>query len=615
MTPSYQIRVYHNGQLKFSKEFARRLEIGRQKDASEPPPSRTDRYAAGLVGADGTRLLIAPIDETDISRVHVQLDPLPGGKVRVKNISTSQPVAFADRAELKTGSPPVELPVPFTLYLGSRTIEVCHRDDQEADLQSLADVTRLPGRPVDLPSMQYTMNLAGGHLDFEGMLTWLQSAMEVLQSAANSTAFFQKAAQAAVNLVGLTSSQVLLLDRNAWKPVAWHHATVPTGTAPTHAPSQRVLARLRDERKTFWRTGRLEDGDDSLLSVRAVVASPILDRQGQVIGALYGDRHEGHAATSALPLTRLEAVLLELLATGVATGLARVEQERVTLEARVQFEQFSTQELAYQLAANPDMLKGSDAEVTVLFCDLRRFSHFSEKLGPAKTVEWIADVMEVLSDCVLAHQGVLVDYIGDELMAMWGAPAKQPDHAARAARAALAMCAQVPQLNKRWGPVLGEPMNLGIGLNTGLARVGNTGTKRKFKYGPLGNTVNLASRVQGATKMLKVRLLLTEATKKGLGNVAARRVGKVRVQNIDAPVELYELRGEEEPGWAALRSGYEAALADFERGEFGRTAHKLGNLLSEHPGDGPTLVLLARAVGYLVQEPKDFEAVWELPGK
>jgi class 3 adenylate cyclase len=101
-------------------------------------------------------------------------------------------------------------------------------------------------------------------------------------------------------------------------------------------------------------------------------------------------------------------------------------------------------------------------------------------------------------------------------MAMWGAPKDQPDHAERAARAALAMLAAVPELNARWQAELGEPLDLGIGLNSGPAQVGNTGSRYKFKYGPLGNTVNLASRVQGLTKYVKCRLLVTAATRRGL---------------------------------------------------------------------------------------------------
>src|SRR5207302_9074849 len=223
----------------------------------------------------------------------------------------------------------------------------------------------------------------------------------------------------------------------------------------------------------------------------------------EVVGALYADRRRGESNKSLGLITKVEAMLVELRAGSVAAGLARVEQEQAAIRARVQFEQFFTPELSRQLTAQPDLLEGRDAEVSILFCDIRGFSRISERLGPTRTVSWINHVLGELSECVLAHQGVLVDYIGDELMAMWGAPGVQPDHAKLACRAGLAMLESLPRLNEHWLSVLEEPMGLGVGINTGLARVGNTGTQRKFKYGPLGGTVNLASRVQGANKFLK----------------------------------------------------------------------------------------------------------------
>src|SRR3954453_16824709 len=148
----------------------------------------------------------------------------------------------------------------------------------------------------------------------------------------------------------------------------------------------------------------------------------------------------------------------------------------------------------------------------------------------------------------------------DELMGMWGAPVEQPDQARLAASAAIDMLAQLPKLNERWSPILGGSMGFGVGLNTGAARVGNTGTQRKFKYGPLGNSVNLASRVQGATKYLKAPLLVTRATHARLGGaVPARRVWGRRVVNIAEPVHLYELAPPDRPRWAILATAYEDA--------------------------------------------------------
>jgi adenylate cyclase len=309
-------------------------------------------------------------------------------------------------------------------------------------------------------------------------------------------------------------------------------------------------------------------------------------------------------------------MVMELLSSGVATGLARVEQEKAALAARVQFEQFFTPALASELAARPDLLKGRSLEVTLLFCDIRGFSRISERLGPARTVEWISDVMGVLSDCVLAHQGVLVDYIGDELIAMWGAPQEEPQHAQLACRAALDMLDRLPKLNERWQETLQGTFGFGIGINTGIAQVGNTGTERKFKYGALGNTVNLASRVQGATKYLRTSLLITGSTQAKLDhNLPTRRLCKAAVVNIAEPVDLYELASQGQVVWTYFKSAYEQALDHFESGDFTPAIRILGNILAERPDDGPSLMLLSRAVGCMFEDSAEFDPVWKLPGK
>ena len=138
-------------------------------------------------------------------------------------------------------------------------------------------------------------------------------------------------------------------------------------------------------------------GSESLVGVTAVVASPILDERGEVIGVVYGDRRKYRGPGLTPRITKLNAMLVELVAHGVASGLARMGAERDALAARVQFEQFFTPQLARRLAQQTDLLQGRDSEVTVLFCDIRGFSRISGQLGPEKTVDWINDVFGTLS--------------------------------------------------------------------------------------------------------------------------------------------------------------------------------------------------------------------------
>jgi adenylate cyclase len=603
---SWQIQVFENQQLVFAGQSDPPLELGRQADRAEQPFSL--RYVD-----DRWRLTIARLEEHNVSRRHALAEAIAPHCVRLTNLSTQQPVRLVDGADLAPHDSCV-VPLPVTLTLGNKAIRILDGDADELPLRSLEEAAHPPGRASVVLSAGLT--LSGGQVAPESLVRGLQGVLDVLHSAASSSDFLAQAARAVIDLVRLDSCRVLMWEGEEWKT---HTVQTAPQVLPEKSwePSQQILNQLRQEKKTCWQAPELASVPTrSLHGVKVVVAAPILNPSGEVIGVLYGDRRREGMWVASPPLTKLDAMLVELIATGVAAGLARLQQEKAALTARIQFEQFFTAELARQLATQPNLLEGRDAAVTILFCDIRGFSRFSERLGPARTVAWTSDVMEVLSDCVLAHRGVVVDYIGDELMAMWGAPEKQPDHAKRACEAALAIQDQLPKLNDRWQSALGEPMGLGIGMNSGVARVGNTGSQRKFKYGPLGSTVNLASRVQGANKYLKTKLLITGSVQAQLGSeFDVRELCRARVVNIVEPVTLYELVGRGTPAWLDLKTGYEEALKKYESKEFRQAARILGRLCTEYPHDGPALFLMSRAVSCMVEEPVDFDAVWVLPGK
>src|SRR5207249_1906686 len=145
---------------------------------------------------------------------------------------------------------------------------------------------------------------------------------------------------------------------------------------------------------------------------------------------------------------------------------------------------------------------------------------------------------------------------------------------------------------ERWHAELAEPIRLGIGVNSGRASVGQIGSHIKFKYGPRGSVVNVASRVQGANKFWKTALLITEHTHSHLDAAfSTRRLGPVRVVNIAEPVTLYEMAPPGQSHWAGLKQNYEIALAQFEKREFRQAARTLGNMLPDFPDDGPSFVL------------------------
>jgi adenylate cyclase len=177
--------------------------------------------------------------------------------------------------------------------------------------------------------------------------------------------------------------------------------------------------------------------------------------------------------------------------------------------------------------------------------------------------------MDALTAAVMDHDGLVLDYYGDGLAAMWNAPADQTDHAELACRAGLRMLEAMPELSREWSALIDGSLQLGVGIHTGAARVGNAGSRHRAKYGPRGANVNLTSRIEAATKEVGVPLLITAAVANQLSNqVAAHRVCTTRVPGVETPVELFSVQSiaagnRAANGWQT----YEQALHYFEAGD------------------------------------------------
>lgn len=551
-------------------------------------------------------------DDRSVSRKHCQLLITPDD-CRLTNLSpngTRINGSTVDECRLLDGD---EIQIGTTLRaLFHRPVSV--ESDWSANMYTLGS------GPLVMPDVAYGASLLPDSENDSGigtesilpLMRGVGRVMDVLQTAMSSQDFFQGAAQAVVDLVGLDSGRIVLLERHTWKESAAAYASHVRNPSALSI-SRSVLEMVRRHGQVFWETGGVE-ATSSISNLDSVVAAPILDEERQVIGAVYGDRKISDVST-ARQIDEWEAMLVELLACTVASGLQRLRQQEQVASLRSQFEQFFTRELAEQLERDPHLLDGRDAVVTTMFCDVRSFSAICEHLGTERTFDWINDVMGVLSECVREFDGVLVDYIGDELMAMWGAPLDQPDHAQLACLAAHRMFERLPEIDERWQSVVGQPTRIGVGLNTGPVRVGNTGSALKFKYGPLGHSVNLASRVQGATKYLMSPLLITGATRKQLGDdFSGRQLCDIRVVNVREPVSIYELRPNADAEYSGLIDPYEQALAHFDQAEYREAAALLTRTLTNCPEDGPSLLLLSRVVNAMTSsEPTD--SVWELPGK
>ncbi len=441
----------------------------------------------------------------------------------------------------------------------------------------------------------------------------VRSALSVVRQSAGSDEFFDAAVQAAAEMIELDRALVVLWEANRWEiRAAYERDTSTLNGEVKRTYSESLINRVQNTGQTaiFEPRNYLHTAGSSLMLLDRAVASPIFDKEGKVIGVLYGDRKMMGSAST--PIGDLEAALFEVLAGAVSSGIARQHQEAI----RASLSQFFSPAVAERLENDQSLLLGLDAEVSVLFCDIRGFSAVAERVGPARTIAWINDVLTDLSQCVMRHDGVLVDYIGDELMAMFGMPGNQPDHAIRACKAACEMIEQVQPLRERWKEITPDGFGVGIGINSGMARVGNTGSRIKFKYGPLGNTVNMASRVQGVSKQVGVTALITAETAKAIGNkFPTRRLARVQMVGIQEPVDIFQLEPSNTPSWLQLQSKYEAALKAFESNDLTNSARQLAAILHEFPEDRPSLILLGRAVDRLTHRTQETESVWVLDRK
>jgi len=215
------------------------------------------------------------------------------------------------------------------------------------------------------------------------------------------------------------------------------------------------------------------------------------------------------------------------------------------------FSKYVSPAVVDELMKDPSKLKlgGARKEITVFFSDIRGFTTISEKLTPEKLVHVLNEYLTAMTDIVMRHQGVVDKYIGDAIMAFWGAPMEQPNHAQMGCQTSIDMIKKLKELQKKWAEEKFPEINIGIGLNTGPAVIGNMGSYERFDYTAMGDTINLGSRLEGLTKAYGVCIIASESTKKAVKNkFIFRKLDLVRVKGKNKPITIYELvckKGEE----------------------------------------------------------------------
>jgi adenylate cyclase len=300
---------------------------------------------------------------------------------------------------------------------------------------------------------------------------------------------------------------------------------------------------------------------------------------------------------------------LTLTANVILVSLYRaLVEEKEKRRVRAAFGQYLSPEVVRRLLVNPQLVEPRRTEITVMFSDIRGFTTISEKFDAQELALFLNQYLSDMTRIVFDHQGTLDKYIGDAVMAFWGAPFEEEKHAALACQTALDMMARIREMQKKWESEGKPRLDIGIGLNTGVASVGNMGSSLRYGYTALGDSVNLSSRLESLNKDYGTHILVNETTYLAVktSHFVFRELDLIRVKGKLQPVTIYEL-----VGTAASVSGdssarlqrFREARALFQQRDWNDAQAAFQSILDQWPDDGPARAYWKRCQEYLFDEP------------
>ena len=271
------------------------------------------------------------------------------------------------------------------------------------------------------------------------------------------------------------------------------------------------------------------------------------------------------------------------------------------------FGQYVPPELVDEMAKDPEQfsMEGESREMTVLFSDVRGFTTISEGLDPKTLSQLMNNFLTPLTEVIYRHRGTIDKYMGDCIMAFWGAPLADPNHALNGVMAGLQMHKRLAELQPVFKENKWPEIHIGVGLNTGRMSVGNMGSKIRLAYTVMGDAVNLASRLEGITKEYGAAIIVGEGTKEAVPEVVFREIDRVRVKGKDVAVTIYEplgLVGEVEKRITDNVSLFHTALKHYRAQDWDMAELQLINLLNADPEAKLYKVYMDR-ISYLRQNP------------
>ncbi len=324
------------------------------------------------------------------------------------------------------------------------------------------------------------------------------------------------------------------------------------------------------------------------------------------VGFVYlGFVHWGRWFSFVIPATTLVISYVS------ATSFRVAFEEREKRKIRKSFSQYLSPGVIAMIEKDPEKYirpGGETQELSIMFSDIRDFTAMSEGMSPDDLVRLLNEYFNAMTEVLYRNLGTLDKYIGDAIMAFWGSPYPQKDHAYHACCCAVEMVARLAELNRGWSAHGGREIAIGIGVNSGPVNVGNIGSEQRLSWTAMGDNVNLASRLEGMTKQYRTAAIISDATYVQVKHqFVAREVDKIRVKGKHQPVTIYELFGpvSEQSKHESLLVAYNAALECYRTHNWREAAGKFGPILESYPHDGPTQVLLQRCLEFMDEPPAD----------
>ncbi|MBI1941527.1 MAG: FHA domain-containing protein [Acidobacteria bacterium] len=497
------------------------------------------------------------LNHPSISRHHARVNILPGGTTLIHDLGSlngvfvnGQPIRehrLTDRDRINLGmyemKYEVAAPQPVHVEAGS---------DTAGNLKGLVSpknlTTALRARVEPVPAPAETIQDRVHTLEQENNLLKLLLAVgNTLSSVLTPDEIMHQVMELVFQMENVERGFVMLYDeKGGFKPAVLLYKDEKLKKDPRGV----VLSKTLIERVTTERLPLLiydVAGDERFSSseslrlsgIRSAMCAPLIYKD-KVFGLFYVDCLTKPYAFSKEELSIFSVISAEA-AISFDNARSHDELSRRVIERKA-LERFLSSVIVEKILANPDEihLGGENQTATILFADIRNFTRMSEKMAPQNVVELLNEYFTEMTDLIFDNGGTLDKYLGDGIMAVFGAPIARPDDAARSVKTAVEMQHALAQLNLDWGERGQPPMNAGIGVNTGPVTAGNIGSSRRMDYTVIGDAVNIASRL--CANAAGSQILVSESTFQLLGgSLPARKLQPILVKGRETPVEVYEI--------------------------------------------------------------------------